>query len=288
MKEIYNDGPDNYPARKVTLSSASATRVSPKATALSLVTFTPGSMVGASHQGLFLAHTETSTTGTLWDLTFEIPGNSTTLSRHTLRPAHGANARYSVKKRENWDIMKAAREGKLVEFIPDAGATPKRMDRATQKVFDNFKYEYTKENCQTFIVLVLKLLREWDPAHVSLEAIEFVRKRTTFTVRHATRHDREYAPEVVAARTRPRFTSSEVFQEEVPRHQDVRARGYRSSSSSGAFAPDVAVLPAHYAGRRGGRSDPTPAAHGPVRVHRAEYVNSEDRAGWFVMPGAWE
>lgn len=189
MRQIYNDGPANYEiSRKRTpaaaLSSYSTTRISPKARPLYIVDFVPGHT--DTHWGLFLGDDDfgTETFGTFWDLVVDTQSRKGEIIFCCCFMFTGSREKRKCyhRSKEHYDTARAVREGKkLLDISGTPGSpptsTPDRINAACKEVEKTFQYSFAIENCETFVIEILKVLNKWNPNMVPLSTIEHVNRQ---------------------------------------------------------------------------------------------------------------
>jgi hypothetical protein len=99
------------------------------------------------------------------------------------------------RRRENWSKSGIEAGGGKVVAFANCRSTERRMKLACAEVLKNLKYEFPTQNCETFIIKVLKQLSVWVPSLVGREVVEWVKREAAITTRTKR----------VPRRERPRF-----------------------------------------------------------------------------------
>jgi hypothetical protein len=136
-----------------------------------------------------------------------------------------------------------------------------------------FQYKLPTQNCQSFVIDILWMLRQWDPAMIPMEAIQQAQKQVAPTVNLTSKTRQKNISKrntKHGERVRPRFTSSNgeisgIDIDVLAKHQNARQRVQKRV----AFG-DVPAL----------RADAKPVRRRPV-------VMSENQDQYRKMPGAW-
>lgn len=162
------------------VSTNAITNIKPSAEAQQLYLIRFSKRVG--HWGLFVPETRESKAGWFWDLRFNDFNNDAKMTKGTAC-AGGPNRKYRPR-RQCWDLRR--KNGSTWDAIEGARSTVDRMDSAANRVFRDFKYNVPFENCQTFLVDMMRMLNSWDPELVSKKAVDWVRSKTMLTVRYGS------------------------------------------------------------------------------------------------------
>lgn len=150
----------------------------------------------------------------------------------------------------------------------------RKIDAAKERVLRDFSYKVATTNCQSFVIDVLGILRQWDPDLVNKNAIETVQRLCFPTVRLTTKNR----------------------QKKIQRHNSKHGQAQRPefSSSSGKFSGIDFDTPREYhnaqgrAVQRNAMSEVMPYSRCEARPQRAsQAVVSEDRGHYATIPGAW-
>ncbi|KAL1599665.1 hypothetical protein SLS60_007468 [Paraconiothyrium brasiliense] len=137
--------------------------------------------------------------------------------------------------KENY-VLKSER-CKIIK-IEDAFATEDLLDSITKKIDRTFHYEAVHENCQTFVVEVMRELESHGFA--TREAVDFVKKQSLASVRvTAWNRDRRHPlPDVALSNLGPRAPRVD-FSSSSSASQTPRASNHSSSGASARTGSDT-------------------------------------------------
>jgi hypothetical protein len=164
--------------------------------------------------GIFLLSKPDHTNGIHWELIIndrKITGSKA--SSATLFPRHGRKKNYMCR-RKIFDLERTKRGQLMCIRVDGAVSTPERVDAATNRVIQDFKYKLISENCQSFAIETLITLHRWYPDMVKQNAIDMVRRESAINVRMAasirqkrTSSQLVYLYENERTPSRPHFTT---------------------------------------------------------------------------------
>jgi hypothetical protein len=103
------------------------------------------------------------------------------------------------------------KQGADATIIHGAASSFTKVEAAKERVLRHFRYKVATTNCQSFVIDILGMLREWDPDLIDKKAIETVQRLCFPTVRLATKIRQKKIQRQDAKHSearRPRFTSS--------------------------------------------------------------------------------
>ncbi|KAI4929963.1 hypothetical protein J4E85_004584 [Alternaria conjuncta] len=157
-------------------SSSSVPRYSSKICQLYLISASPGS--NTAHWRLFLDDGTNQLTGTTWEVNYinERPNRGALLLDQTFpRSASHQNA-FECNRKSFVKIGDLMDKGSDATIIHGAQSSFRKIEEAKERVLREFTYKVATANCQSFVIDVLSMLRQWDPDLVNKKAIETVQR----------------------------------------------------------------------------------------------------------------
>lgn len=255
-------------------SSSSVPRYSSKICQLYLTSASPGS--NTAHWRLFLDDGTNQLTGTTWEVNYinERPNRGALLLDQTFpRSASHQNA-FECNRKSFVKIGDLMDKGSDATIIHGAQSSFRKIEAAKERVLREFTYKVATTNCQSFVIDVLSMLRQWDPYLVDKRAIETVQRLCFPTVRLTTK------------------SRQKKIQRQDAKHGQAQRPNF--TSSCGAFSGiDIDAPRKHHdaqgrAVKRNAMSEMVPYSRWEARPQRAsQAVVSEDRGNYTTIPGAW-
>ncbi|KAI4955185.1 hypothetical protein J4E91_001043 [Alternaria rosae] len=157
-------------------SSSSVLRYSSKICQLYLISANPCS--NTAHWRLFLDDGTNQLTGTTWEVNYinERPNCGALLLDQTFpRSASHQNA-FECNRKSFVKIGDLMDRGSDATIIHGAESSFRKIEAAKERVLRDFSYKVATTNCQSFVIDVLGILRQWDPDLVDKNAIETVQR----------------------------------------------------------------------------------------------------------------